>query len=71
MIKVLHVEQVDKFVLVTTEHTGLANAADLRSAAINAALDAEMHFDLASERVSGKGTVTTYSWQALKTGEKA
>lgn len=65
MIKVLHVEKVDKFVLVTTEHTGLASTADLRSMAINAALDAELTFDLASERVSGKGTVTTYSWQAL------
>lgn len=65
MIRVLSTESVDKFVLVTVQHDGLANVADLRAAAINAALDAEKKFDLSSERASGRGAVITFSWTAL------
>ena len=65
MIRVLSTESVDKFVLVTVQHDGLANVADLRAAAINAALDAEKKFDLSSERARGRGAVITFSWTAL------
>lgn len=64
-LRVLHTERVDKFVLVTLETEGYPATTDVRSAAINAALDADMRFDLASERMSGRGNIVTLSWQAL------
>ena len=64
-IRVLSTERVDKFVLVTLEYEGYPNTDDVRSTAINAALDAGMRIDLSTERMSGRGNITTLSWQAL------
>jgi hypothetical protein len=64
-LRVLNAEKVDKFILVTVECDGYPATSDVRSAAINAALDAGYKFDLGSERMSGRGNVTTLSWQAL------
>lgn len=65
MIRVLHVEHIDKTVLVTLEHPFAARHADVKSAAINAALDAGLEFELGTERISGRGNVSTFSWEAL------
>lgn len=64
-LRVLNAEKVDKFILVTIETEGYPGTSDVRSAAINAALDAGFEFDLGSERMSGRGNITTLSWQAL------
>ena len=65
MILSLEVEKVDKFVIANIEHELSDTTADLRHAAINAVLDAGYLFDGKSERISGRGTYTTVSWQAL------
>lgn len=64
-LRVLHTEKVDKFILVTIETEGYPGTTDVRSAAINAALDADFRFDLASERMRGRGNIVTLSWHAL------
>jgi hypothetical protein len=65
MIRAVSVEKLDKFILASVQHDLSDTYADIRHAAINATLDAGYLFDGKSERISGRGTFTTVSWQAL------
>lgn len=68
-VHVLRTEVVDKFVLVTLQHEGLADVRTLRSAALDAVLEAQHPIDVSTERVSGKGAVITFSWQLANVRE--